>query len=105
MKTQRRFVLFVPAGSIALIGYALLAASTCLRNLDAGLGLFTFLVSALSIFLHCKHFNDLGLPTRTRRKGRQKNRSRNLHLVSRKAMQNYSRYPYRQNIPAIIFRK
>jgi hypothetical protein len=105
MKTQRRFVLVVPAGSIALIGYAVLAASTCLRNLDAGLGLFTFLVSALSIFLHCKHFNDLGLPTRTRRKGRQKNRSRNLHLVSRKALQNYCRSANRQNFYDIISRK
>ena len=58
MKTQRSSVL-VPAGYIAFKGYACLLHLPVFRNLDAGLRLFTFLVSALSIFPHCKHFNDL----------------------------------------------
>ena len=57
--------------------------STCLRNLDGSDPAVSLPCLCTVNFPHCKHFNDL--PDRLSLR-RQKNRSRNFHLVSRKSV-------------------
>ena len=70
------------------------------RNLDSGTREFPSL-SLHCQFPHCKHFNDLALPGhRTRRIGRQKNRSRN--LASCESKSDAKLLPHRK--PAKLYR-
>jgi len=70
------------------------------RNLDSGTREFPSL-SLHCQFPHCKHFNDLKLPgPRTRRIGRQKNRSRN--LASCESKSDAKLLPHRK--PAKLYR-
>ena len=89
MKTQRRFVL-CPGRHLCPVGFsAVLVCFTCLRNLDQGTDISFYLVSALSIFLIANISMISAFPAE---KGVKKIAHAICHIVSRKAMQNYSRF-------------